>query len=159
MNPYNLPPLPALDQLPAPGQTSTNPGLVNPADQAFPAVRSNADQTQLQSSIASASLTNSNGEQQRLNLNLDAIGSNGVTVSAASVPLVSHSGDSGQRLDHKTADQAPATASGLAVEVFPGAVNHARASLPDISIPLPPAVNLAADTRIRGGLAINVNIR
>jgi hypothetical protein len=68
MNPHNLPPLPPIDQLPAINATSTNPGVINPADQCFPAVKPEADQTQSMGSMSSASVTNSNGEIQRLDL-------------------------------------------------------------------------------------------
>jgi len=68
MNPHNLPPLRPLDQKPAPGTTSTNPGVINPADQCYPAVKPEDDQTQTVGRISSASTINSNGETQRLNL-------------------------------------------------------------------------------------------
>jgi hypothetical protein len=157
MNPHTLPSLPPLDQLPAPGITSTNPGLVNPADQAYPAVKSCDDQTRIAGTHASASAINSNGEQQRVQNR--AMANSGVTVSAASVPLTDFSGDSGHRLDMHAPDESRSTGTGLATEVFPGTVNHARMTPPDIAVPLPPSVNVQADTRISGGLPINVHIR
>ena len=152
-----LPPLPSLDQLPAPGITSTNPGLVNPADQSFPAVKCEADQTRVPNTHASTSVNNSNGEQQRVHDH--AMANNGVTVSAASVPLTDLSGDSGHRLDMRSPEEAQSTGTGLAAEVFPGAVNHARMMPPVIAPLLPPSVNVPADTRTSGGLPINVHIR
>lgn len=159
MNPHNLPPLPSLDQLPAPGITSTNPGLVNPADQTFPAVKSEADQTRAPSSASSNSVNNSNGEQQRAHDNIGALASSGVTVSAPSVPLTNLSGDSGQRVDRRSPDESHTTGTGLAAEVFPAAVNHARYAPPVVATPLPTSVNVQADTRGPGGLPINVHIR
>jgi hypothetical protein len=157
MNPHNIPPLPSLDQLPAPGITSTNPGLVNPADQSYPAVKNDADQTRIAGTHASASMNNSNGEQQRVHDR--AMANSGVSVSAASVPLTDFSGDSGHHLDMRSPEEAQSTGTGLPAEVFPGAVNHARMMPPVIAVPLPPSVNVPADTRISGGLPINVHIR
>ena len=159
MNPHTLPPLPSLDQPPAPGITSTNPGLVNPADQTFPAVKTEADQTHITGTTSSSSVNNSNGEQQRLVTDIPSMASNGVTVSAASVPLTNHSGDAGQRLDMRAPEESQPTGSGLPAEVFPGSVNHTRNAPPVVAVPLPPSVNVQADTRGSGGLPINVHIR
>ena len=159
MNPYNIPPLPPINQLPAPGQTSTNPGIVNPADQAYPAVKSAADQTQLSNSLASASAINSNGEQQRSHPNVHSMASSGVTVNQTSAPLQDFSGDSGQLLDLRLPTPSQSTGSGLAAEVFPGSVSHAKFGPPPTAIALPPAINVPADTRRSGGLPKNVNIR
>jgi hypothetical protein len=158
MNPHNLPPLPPLGQAPAPGSTHTNPGLVDVASQCYPAVLAGADQTQVPGAISSASLVNSNGEEQRP-AQLDAIGSNGVSVSASSAPLVSSSGEGGQRLDKRAADTATPTHSGLATEARPDFVSHVVPSLPVIAQTTSPAVTMNADTRSAGGLPQNVMIR
>lgn len=158
MNPHNLPPLPPLGQAPAPGATHTNPGLVDVASQCYPAVRAENDQTQIAATMASAALVNSNGEEQRP-ANLETIGSNGVSVSAASVPLESHSGEGGQRIDLKAADIATPTGTGLPADVRPASVSHVVPSLPVIAQTTSPAITLDADTKRGGGLPSNVMIR
>jgi hypothetical protein len=158
MNPHNLPPLPPIGQSPAPGTTHTNPGLVDVASQCYPAVRAEADQTQVPGAISSAALVNSNGEEQRP-ADMDAIGSNGVSVSTSSAPLVSASGEGGQRLDKRTADQSESTHTGLATEARPDFVSHVVPSLPTIAETTSPAITVNADTRRAGGLPSNVMIR
>lgn len=158
MNPPNLPSLPALGQVPAPGATHTNPGLVDIASQCYPTVQADADQTHIAGTIASASHINSNGEEQRP-AQLDTIGSNGVSVSASSAPLISSSGEGGQRLDKRPADTAVPTHNGLPTEARPDFVSHVVPSLPVIAQTTSPAITLNADTRRTGGLPTNVLIR
>ena len=158
MNPHNLPPLPPLGQAPAPGSTHTNPGLVDVASQCYPTVLAAADQTQVPGATTPAALITSNGDKQRP-ANLETIGSNGVSVSAASVPLESHSGEGGQRIDMKAADVATSTGTGLPADVHPASVSHVVPSLPVIAQTTSPAVTLEADTKRGGGLPSNVMIR
>ena len=158
MNPHNLPPLPSIGQPPAPGSTHTNPGLVEVASQCYPAVHAEADQTQVPGAISSAALVNSNGEDQRP-ADLNAIGSNGVSVSSSSSALVNASGEGGQRLDKRAADKVESTHSGLAAEARPDFVSHVMPSLPVIAETTSPAVTVDADTRRPGGLPQNVMIR
>ena len=158
MNPHNLPPLPPIGQPPAPGATHTNPGLVDVSSQSYPAVRPEADQTQVAGAVSPATLVTSNGEEQRP-ADMDAIGSNGVSVSSSSAPLINASGEGGQRLDKRTADISEATHTGLAAEARPDFVSHVVPSLPTIAETTSPAVNVDADTRRAGGLPSNVMIR
>jgi len=92
MNPHNLPPLPPIGQAPAPGATHNNPGLVAVADQCYPPVLTEADQTQRPATLASAALANSDGEEQRP-AHLDTVGSKGISVSTSSAPLVNSNGE------------------------------------------------------------------
>ena len=88
-----LPPIPLIT-------TSNNPGTVDPASQSFPAPPNGT------APFASTSVTNSDGEAQRLNLTPHQVGSNGVTVTPASAALVNSNGES-QRLSvdiHQTAN-------------------------------------------------------
>ena len=158
MNPHNLPPLPPLGQLPSPGTTHTNPGIVDVASQCFPAVRAGADQSQTPCSLSSASLVFSDGDAQRP-AQLDTIGSNGVTVSTSSAPLLNLSGEGGQRIDRRAPDVAVSTGQGLPAEVHADFVSHARPLLPDIAQTTSPAVTVNANTNCSGGLPTNVLIR
>ena len=161
MHPPHLPPLAPFGSPPAPPSprdgppitTSTNPGCVNPADQQY--VAPTIDQTRTASS-SSSSVNNSNGEAQFVAGNTVQ---GTVTQTAASVPVMQLSGEGGQRLDRRSADESVTTGKGLAAEVFAGSVNHARHEAPKVAICTSPAVNVHADTTRPGGLPKNVNIR
>jgi hypothetical protein len=101
---------------------------------------------------------NSNGESQRP-AQLDAIGSNGVSVSSSSSSTTNHSGEGGQRLDLKATEIAHSTGSGLAADAHPDFVSHVVPCLPVIAKTTTPAITMHANTNRLGGLPSNVNIR
>ena len=138
MNPPVLPLLPTLDQAPAPVSCHSNPGTVNPANQAYPAPPSSS------SSIASAAVVNSNGEYQRGNQHRGNLANCGVTSSAPTSPTINANGDVCQRLDLSLAPIAAPTGLGLPAEVFAGSVSHARSMAPTVAATTPPAVDVHA---------------
>lgn len=136
--------------------TSTNPGVVDPASQSYPMV------TVVSKSAPrpSAPTRDSNGDEQRLDLGARMAGSRGVSVTVSSAPVVNVSGDHAQRLDMRGPVVAESGSKGLPVNVSADSVSHAKYTPPTVAQTFRPAVNLAADTSVKGGgLPKNVLIR
>jgi hypothetical protein len=116
------------------------------------------DQT-MSKTISSASAVSSDGEIQRGNQHLGNVANGTVTQTRGYVPVVQLSGDGGQRLDMRPADESSSTGTGLAKEVFAGSVNHAKAMAATIAKTTPPAVDVAAGSGHPGGLPMTIHIR
>lgn len=147
MKPTDLPFIPVT--------TVTNPGVVDPASQSYPMVAV----VSKSQPAPQAPTVHSDGDCQRKDLT-GVSGSRGVTATMSSAPVVSISGDSGQRLDLQGPVSSQIVSKGLPTNVSVADASVARYQPPTVAQTFRPAVNLAADTSVKGGgLPKNVLIR
>jgi hypothetical protein len=129
-----------------------NPGTTDPVDQSYAAPDLSSG------SPSGGPSTDSNGEMQIGNQHRSRVIQGTVTSERTNAPLVTFSGDGGQRKDMQPTPQAEVTGRGLPKEVFPGNGSTSRPIAAQVAEALPPTINVTPSQR-PGGLPKNVMIR
>jgi hypothetical protein len=130
--------------------TYTNPGCINPADQAAIPVRNAPAAPSLPCSLT----ITSDGDPQRLDIRPVP-----KAIVTAQGPTVNVSAGSASQAKAIKATKAVSTGHGLPAEAFPGSANAAMHMLPAKATCTMPAVSVDAGSGKPGGLPINVFIR